>query len=164
MIDKFSILNGTTYFSLGIFQIYLVLMSTKKYIKYFLLAALGLNHGNLMGVHKKELNIELSKTAILYQPDHHLLPDMNFKVQRLIKNKISFPKHLINLYISYTPSRQLGKLKTNFILCNCLFGSPKLTKNANLDKYKYTGYSIGFYSRSELLFPYVSYGKNAIWS
>ena len=50
------------------------------------------------------------------------------------------------------------------MLCNCLFGSPKLTKNANLDKYKYTGYNIGFYSGSEFLFPYVSYGKNAIWS
>ena len=164
MIDKFSTLNGTTYFSLGIFQIYLVFLSTKKYIKYFLLAALGLNHGDLMEVHKKELNLELSQTAILYQLDHHLLPDMNFKTQCLIKKKIFFPKQLINLYISYTPGPQLVKLKTNFILCNCLFGSPKVTKNANLDKYKYTGYSIGFHSRSEFLVPYVSYGENAIWS
>ena len=35
LIDKFSILNGTKYFSLGIFQNYLVFTPTKKYIKYF---------------------------------------------------------------------------------------------------------------------------------
>ena len=157
MIDQLSILNGKKYFSLGIFQIYLLFMSTKKYIKYLLLAALRLNHGNLMEVHEKELNIEVNKTAILYHLDHHLLPDMNFKVQCLIKKKISILKNLINLYSSYI-------LKTDFTLCNCLFGSVKLTNNTNLDKYKYTGYSIGFYSRSEFLFTIVSYGKNAIWS
>ena len=35
MINKFCILNGAKYFYLGIFQNYLVVLSTKKYIKYF---------------------------------------------------------------------------------------------------------------------------------
>ena len=35
LINKFSILNGTNYFSLGIFQNYLVLIPAKKYIKCF---------------------------------------------------------------------------------------------------------------------------------
>ena len=35
LINKFSILNGAKYFSLGIFQGYLVFIPTKKYIKYF---------------------------------------------------------------------------------------------------------------------------------
>ena len=35
MINKFSILHGAKYFSLGIFQNYLVFIPTKKYIKYF---------------------------------------------------------------------------------------------------------------------------------
>ena len=34
-MNKFSILNGAKYFSSGIFEIYLVFMSAKKYIKYF---------------------------------------------------------------------------------------------------------------------------------
>ena len=34
--------------------------------------------------------------------DHHLLPDMNFNGQCLIKSNISIPKKLINPYISYT--------------------------------------------------------------
>ena len=35
MINKFSILNGAKYFSLGIFQNYIVFLPAKKYIKYF---------------------------------------------------------------------------------------------------------------------------------
>ena len=32
-------------------------------------------------------------------------------------------------------------------LKNCLFGAVTLTKNADIDKYKYSGYGIGFYRR-----------------
>ena len=35
LINKFSILNGAKYFSLGIFQNYLLFIPAKKYIKYF---------------------------------------------------------------------------------------------------------------------------------
>ena len=43
-----------------------------------------------------------------------------------------------------------------------MFGAVKLTKNADPDKYKYTGYIIGFYSRSEFSLPDGSMGKNVI--
>ena len=66
-----------------------------------------------------------------------------------MKNNLSIPKKVINLYISYTISPQLRNLNSGFTLGNCLFGSVKLTKNVDLDKYKYLGYAIGFYSRSE---------------
>ena len=46
----------------------------------------------------------------------------------------------------------LRHLNTDFSLNNCLFGSVKLTKNADPDKYKNSGYSIGFDSRLEFLF------------
>ena len=32
--------------------------------------------------------------------------------------------------------------KANLTLNNCLFGSVKLSKNADLDKYKYSGYGV----------------------
>ena len=70
----------------------------------------------------------------------------------VIKNNISIPKKVINLYISYKLGPQLRNPNTDFTLSNCLFGSVELTKNANLDKYKYTGYDIGFDSRSDFLF------------
>ena len=76
--------------------------------------------------------------------DHHLLQDMNFNGHCLIKNNISIPKKVINLYIYYTLGHQLRNLNTDFTLSNCSFGSVKLTKNADLDKYEYTGYCIEF--------------------
>ena len=94
--------------------------------------------------------------------DHHLLPDINFNGHCLIKKNISIPKKVVNLYISYTLGPQLRNSNTDFTLSNCLFGSVKLTKNADLDKYKYTGYGMGFDSCSEVLFTDGSYEKNII--
>ena len=71
---------------------------------------------------------------------HHLLLNMNFNGHGSIKNNISITKTVINLYISYTQGPQLENLNIDFTLGNCLFGSVKLTKNADQDKYKYTGY------------------------
>ena len=43
-----------------------------------------------------------------------------------------------------------------------MFGAVKLTKNADPDKYKYSGYSIGFDSRLQFSLPDGSMGKNVI--
>ena len=96
----------------------------------------------------------ITKSASNFAPtfiDHHVLPDTNFNENCLIKNNISIPKNVINLhiYISYTLDSQLRNLNTDFILAKFLFGSVKLTKNADPEKYKYTGYSIGFDYRPE---------------
>ena len=80
-----------------------------------------------------------------------------------MKNNISIPKNLTNLYISYTLGPQLRNLNTDFILGNCLFGSVKLTKNADLDKYKCSGYDIGFDPHSEFSLPDGTMGKNVIF-
>ena len=48
------------------------------------------------------------------------------------------------------------------MLGNCLFGSVKLTKNDDLDKYKYSSHDIGLDSCSELSLPDGSMGKNVI--
>ena len=67
---------------------------------------------------------------------------MNWNGHCLIKNNISIRKEVINLFISCTLGPQLKNLNTDFTLGICLFGSVKLTKNADLDKYKYTVYDI----------------------
>ena len=104
----------------------------------------------------KESIENITKSDSNYVPtfvEHHLLPDMNFNGHCLIRNNISIPKKVINLNISYTLSSQLRKLNTDFTLGNCLFGSVKLTTNADLDKYKYSGYIIGFDFHSEFSLP-----------
>ena len=40
--------------------------------------------------------------------DPHVLADLNFNRHCLIKNNISIPKKVINLYISYTIGPKLG--------------------------------------------------------
>ena len=64
--------------------------------------------------------------------DHHLLPDINFNGHCLFKNKISIPKKVINLYISYTINPQLRNLNIDFTLDNCLFNC----LSVNITKYE----------------------------
>ena len=73
---------------------------------------------------------------------------------------ISIPKNVLNLYVSYSLNQGPRGLNTDFILGSYLFGSVKLAKNTNLDKYKCSGYGIGFDSRSEISFTDESIGNN----
>ena len=50
-------------------------------------------------------------------------------------------------------------LNTDFILNDWLFGCVKLTKNVNPDKYKYSGYGIGFDSRTKVFIYRWKHGK-----
>ena len=48
------------------------------------------------------------------------------------------------------------------MLKNCLFGAVTLTKNSDIEKYKYSGYWIGFDRRSSFSFPSGGFGQNII--
>ena len=114
----------------------------------------------------KEENIEkITKSDSNVAPtfaDHYLLPDINFNGHCLIKSSISIPKKVINLSISYKLNPQLRNKNTDFSLNSCLLGSVKLNKNADVDKYVYAGYVIGFDLRSELSLPDGSMENNVI--
>ena len=105
MKDKFSILNGAKYFSLGIFQNYLEFIPAQKYIKYFS-GTTRIESWKSNGM--LEENIEkITKPDINFAPafaDRHVLPDWTFSGHCLIKNDISIPKKVINLYFSDTLS------------------------------------------------------------
>ena len=62
--------------------------------------------------------------------------------------KISYTQgKVVNIYIVY----ELGASSSHNndpTLKNCLFGAVTLTKNADIDKYGYSGYGIGFYRKS----------------
>ena len=45
---------------------------------------------------------------------------------------------------------------------NCLFGAVKLTKNADIDKYRYSSYGIRFYRKGSFSFPGDGFGQNVI--
>ena len=128
------------------------------------MALLALIRGNLMEYQKKK-NENITKSGSNFAPtfvDHHILPEINFNGHSLIKNNISIPKKVTNIYTSYTLTPCLRNLNPDFTLNNCLFGSVMLTKNVDLDKYIYSGYDIGFDSRSEFSFTDGSMGRNVI--
>ena len=51
--------------------------------------------------------------------------------------------NIVNIYIVYEITSDYKDINYP-TLENCLFGSVKLTKNADIDKYGYSGYGIGF--------------------
>ena len=95
--------------------------------------------------------------------DNSLSPALNyignktrvkFDGSYLKQGKITFThEKIVNIYIVY---------KTNFwkyvdssdpALRNSLFGTVKLVKNADIDKYKYSGYGLGFDMKETFSFP-----------
>ena len=51
---------------------------------------------------------------------------------------------------------------SNATLKNCSFGSVTLTKNADIDKYGYFGYGIGFGRRGSFSFPGGGFAQNVL--
>ena len=67
----------------------------------------------------------------------------------------------VNIYIVY----ELGASSSNNsdpTLKNCLFGAVTLTKNADIEKYGYSGFGIGFDRRSSFSFPGGGFGQNVL--
>ena len=87
--------------------------------------------------------------------------ELNFSGDLLKRDKVTYNHGpIINIYVGYrfTP----GINNSGVTLENCLFGVVKLTKTTDIDKYKYSGYGIGFDSRGAFLHPSGGFGKNVI--
>ena len=68
---------------------------------------------------------------------------------------------IVNIYIVYEFSAS-GSNNSDPTLKNCLFGAVTLTKNADIDKYGYSGYRTGFNRRSSFSFPGGGFGQNVL--
>ena len=53
---------------------------------------------------------------------------------------------MVNIYIFYDLDSNLNNFDPT--LQNCLFGPIEITKNSDIDKYKYSGYGIGLDSKA----------------
>ena len=68
---------------------------------------------------------------------------------------------VVTIYIVYELEASSSKVSDPTIK-NCLFGAVTLTKNADIEKYKYSGYGIGFDRRSSFSFTGGEFGQNVL--
>ena len=78
------------------------------------------------------------------------------------QDKVTFNHgKVVNIYIVY----EIGKSINNRdypTMENCLFGEVTLTRNADIDKYRYSGYRIRFDRHGRISFPGTGLGGNVI--
>ena len=68
---------------------------------------------------------------------------------------------MVNIYIVYGLGASSSH-NNDPTLKNCLFGAVTLTKNADIDKYEYSRYGIGFDRKSSFSFPGGGFGPDII--
>ena len=68
---------------------------------------------------------------------------------------------IVHIYIVYELIASSSN-DNDLTLKNCLFGAVTLTKNADIEKYGYSGYGIGFDRRGSFSFPGCGYGQNVL--
>ena len=76
-------------------------------------------------------------------------------------NHIFTHQKVVNIYIVYELAASSSHTNDP-TLKKCLFGAVTLTKNADIEKYKYSCYRIGFDRRSSFSFPSGEFGQNVL--
>ena len=107
---------------------------------------------------------------VIKLPNNSLAPSEKFTGETMYvifsgsclkQDKVTFSHgKTVNVFVVYDLKSSL----TNFrpTLQNCLFGVVKLTKNSDIDKYRYSEYGIGFDTKGTFLHPSGTTGVNVI--
>ena len=129
-------------------QNYLVFQPTYRYFKQ--IAGVGIGH---YIYYWKSNGLSDERTNSIKTPNHSTTPNLDYygnktKVEFngscLKQDSVTFNhKKVVNIYTVYEISKNIN-ISSCPTLENCLFGAVSLTKNADIDKYKYSGYGIGF--------------------
>ena len=139
------------YFKVNFNSLYYVLSWTSK----------GLSNESI----KPRTTSDNSLTRILNYYEGHKIK-VSFDMSCLIQDRATFNHgKIVNIYIVYKIIRIAcinGNRDSNLTIKNALFGAVSLTKNADVDKYKYSGYGLAFEKIGSFLFPGGRYGQNVI--
>ena len=89
-------------------------------------------------------------------------PRVEFNGSCLKQDEITFNHgKIVNIYIVHEISKKIS-ISDYLALENCLFGAVSLTENADINKYKYSGYGVAFDGYESFSFPGIGLGKNKI--
>ena len=164
--NDLSYYHGKQYFDEGSGkQNYLVFLPIRKYFKLNSVASV-VDH--VLSWQSKGLSNESIKPPTT--SDNSLTPELNYYGT---KTRVEFTrsclkqsshilthKKVVNIYIVYELQASSSH-NSDPTIKNCLFGRVNLTKNADIEKYKYSGYGIGF-DRSSFSFPSSGFGQNVL--
>ena len=165
--NDLSYYRGKQYFDEGSSkQDYLVLLPIRKYFKLNSVAGAA---DFVLSWQSKGLSNESIKPPTT--SDNSLNPELNYygtktrvKFIRSCLKQLSHiyaHKKVVNIYIVYKLALSSSH-DSDPTIKNCLFGAVTLTKNADVEKYKYSGYGIGFDRRSSFSFPSGGFGQNVL--
>ena len=109
---------------------------------------------------KSSTTSDNSLAPLIAYDDYNITVKCNGSILR--QPKITYNhKKIINIYIVYELIASSSN-NDDPTLKNCLFGAVTLTKNADIDKYGYSGYGIGFDRRRSFSFAGGGYGQNVL--
>ena len=104
-------------------------------------------------------------------PNHSITPNLDYYDTKtraefngicLKQDSVTFNHgKVVNIYIAYEASKSIN-ISNYLTLENYLFGAVSLTTNADIDKYKYSRYGIGFDRHGSFSFPGTGLGRNVI--
>ena len=147
-------------------QNYLVFLPLRKYFK---LNSIAVVVDHVLSWQSKGISNEIFKSPVL--SDNTINPRLNYygtktRVQftgSCLKQSdhISTHEKVVNIYIFYELGASTSHTSDPSIK-NCLFGAVTLTKNADIEQYKYSGYGIGFDRRSSFSLPSGGFGQNVL--
>ena len=88
---------------------------------------------------------------------------LEFKGTCLKQEKAPFtPNDVVILYIVFELNILLQDFHAEYTVKDCFFGTVKLTKNVNPNKFSYSWYGIGFDSSSFFSIPNLDHGENVL--
>ena len=165
--NDLSYYRGKQYFDAGSCkQNYLVFLPTKKY---FRLNSVASRADYVLSWKSKGLSNKNVRPPTI--SDNSLNSELNYYGT---KTRVKFTKsclkqsshilthkHIVNIYIVYELAAS-SSYDSDPTMKNCLFGAVTLTKNADIKKYKYLGYAIGFDRRSRFSLTGGGFGQNVL--
>ena len=111
------------------------------------------------------------KSNSIKMPNHSITPNLyyydtktrvEFYESCLKQDKVTFNLgKVVSIFIGYETSRS-NNISDYLTLENCLFGAVSLTKNADINKHKYSGCGIGFDRYGSFSSPGTGLGRNVI--
>ena len=119
----------------------------------------------------KSKGLSNESIMVISASDNSLNPTLSYHNTRITvkftgcclkQTKFSYThRKIVNIYIVYELDASCSN-DSDPTLKLCLFGAVTLAKNADVDKYGYSGYGIGFDRRSAFSFPGARFGQNVL--